>query len=82
LLREPQKLVLANAIWNLLTQDTPEIPGKVQFVLDGSSLLQHIPWKQWATYGDICTMYTDYVVKKYKETIVVFDGYDKSSTNI
>ena len=67
--------MLANAIWNLLTQDTPEIPGKVQFVLDGGSLLQHIPWKQGATYGDICTVYTEYVAKKYGEAIVVFDGY-------
>ena len=56
LLREPQKPMLANAIWNLLTQDTPEIPEKVQFVLDGGSLFQHIPWKQGATYGDICTV--------------------------
>ena len=80
LLREPQKPMLANAIWNLLTQDTPEIPEKVKFVLDGGSLLQHIPWKQGATYGDICTVYTDYVAKKYGEAIVVFDSYGKSST--
>ena len=62
-----------------MTQDTPEIPEKLKFVLDGGSLLQHIPWKQGATYGDICTVYTDYVVKKYREAIVAFDGYDKSS---
>ena len=79
LLRKSQKPMLANAIWNLVTQDTPEIPGKVQFVLDGGSLLQHIPWKQGATYGDICTVYTEYVAKKYGEAIVVFDGC-KSST--
>ena len=30
---------------NILMQDTPEIPEKVQFLLDGCSLLQHIPWK-------------------------------------
>ena len=45
LLKEPHKSVLANAIWNLLTQDSSEIPNKVQFVLDDGSLLQHIPWK-------------------------------------
>ena len=72
--------MLANAIWNLLPQDIPEIPGEVKFVLDGGSLLQRIPWMQGATYKDICTAYTEYVTKKYGEAIVVFDGYSESST--
>ena len=80
LLREPQKPVLANAIWDSLTQDSPGISGEVQFVLDGGSLLQRIPWTRGATYKEICTVYTDYVVKKYGEAIVVFDGYGESST--
>ena len=60
MLRESQKSVLANAIWNLLPQD---IPGEVKFVLDGGSLLQRIPWMQGATYKDIilCIAYTEYV---------------------
>ena len=33
-----------------------------------------------ATYREICTGYTDYMVKKYGEAIVVFDGYGESST--
>ena len=32
------------------------------------------------TYREICTVYTDYMVKKYGEAIVVFDGYGESST--
>ena len=80
LLREPQKPVLANTIWDNLTQDSPGISGEVQFVLDGGSLLQRIPWTRGATYREICTVYTDYVVKKYGEAIVVFDGYGESST--
>ena len=47
-------------------------------MLDGGSLLQHIPWKRGATYKEICTIYTDYVAKKYREAIVVFDGYGES----
>ena len=43
LLREPHKPALANAIWNLLAQDSSEITDKVQFALDGGSLLHHIP---------------------------------------
>ena len=77
LLREPQKSVLANAIWDILTQDIPGISGEVQFVLDGGSLLQRIPWTRGATYRDICTVY---VAKKYGEAIVIFDGYSESST--
>ena len=77
-LRESQKSVLANAIWNLLPQD---IPGEVKFVPDGGSLLQCIPWMQGATYKDIilCTAYTEYVTKKYGEAIVGFDDYSVSS---
>jgi len=61
--------------------DSSEIPTKdVQFVLNGGSLLQRIPWAQGATYGKICKAYTDYVAKKYGEAIIVFDGYEASST--
>jgi len=42
LLREPQKPVLANAIWTLLTPDSFGITGEVQYVLDGGALLQRI----------------------------------------
>ena len=58
LLREPQKSVLANSIWNCLTQECPEIPEDVEFVLDGGSLLQRIPWQHGMTYREICIVYT------------------------
>ena len=80
LLREPQKAVLTNAIWDTLTQDSPVLTGKVQYVLDGGSLLHRIPWTQGITYREICTVYTEYVTKKYGEAIVVFNGYGESST--
>ena len=31
-------------------------------------------------YGDICHQYTEYVRRKYKNAVVVFDGYDNMST--
>jgi len=80
MLRQPQKTALANAIWSELSHVSLEIPKEVQFVLDGGSLLQRIPWTQGKTYGEICTAYTDYVAKKYGEAIVVFDGYETLST--
>ena len=63
-----------------MTQDSPGISAEVQFVLDGGSLLQRIQWTRGATYREICTVYTDYVAKKYGEAIVIFDGYGESST--
>ena len=62
------------AIQDSLTQNVSGITREVQFVLDGGSLLQRIPWTRGATYREICAVYTDYVVKQYNETIVVFDG--------
>ena len=59
LLREPQKHVLANGIWGLVTPDIPRIIGEVQYVLDGGALLQRIPWIRGATYDlrTVCTYY-------------------------
>ena len=82
MLRELQKSVLANAIWNLLHTYIPGIPGEVKFVLGSSYLLQRIPWMQGATYKNICTAYTEYVTKKYGEAIIVFDGYSESTKDM
>ena len=80
LLREPQKPVLANAIWKLVESDIPTVPSEVQYVLDGGALLQRIPWSQGATYHDICTVYTDDVARKYGSAAIIFDGCGESST--
>lgn len=80
LLRQPQKPVLADAIWTLLTKDAPGITGQVHYVLDGGALVQRIPWARGSTYKGICTQYTEYVTKKYGQAKVVFDGYDGTST--
>lgn len=50
------------------------------YVLDGGALLQRIPWSCGSTYGDICHQYTEYVTRKYKNAIVVFDGYENMNT--
>ena len=43
--------------------------------MDGGALLQCIPWSCGSIYGSICHQYTEYVTRKYKDAIVVFDGY-------
>ena len=40
LLRQPQKPVLADAIWALLSPDDTSIPTEVQYVLGGGALVQ------------------------------------------
>ncbi len=80
LLREANKSSLANAIWDSLETGTcmPEPSGEVQFVLDGGALLHRIPWPHSPiTYNALCSLYTQYVVTKYGNAIVVFDGYSQ-----
>ncbi|KAJ8412509.1 hypothetical protein AAFF_G00128450 [Aldrovandia affinis] len=79
LLRQPQKPVLADAIWALHT-DLLGVTGHVQYVLDGGALVQRIPWTRGSTYKDICKLYSEYVTRKYGEAVVVFDGYQGTST--
>ena len=82
--RQPQKPVLADAIWAKLSSNATSGPKRdVQHVLDGRALLHRIPWPQGlATYRDICGLYCSYATKKYGNAIVVFDGYDMSTKNM
>ena len=49
-------------------------------MLDGGALLQRIAWTKGATSKEICTVYTEYVTRKYGNAVVVFDGYQSKST--
>ena len=83
LLREPPKPVLANAIWDTLMQNSPVLTGKVRYVLDGDSLLQHILWTRGESdhlQGELYSVHRVGVCyEKYGEVIVVFDGNGESS---
>ena len=82
-LREPQKPLFADALWAMLPSGLAGPSGTVKYILDGGALLQRIPWSGGLnTYEDICTVYTDYVERKYGANVatVVFDGYNGSST--
>ena len=75
-LHEAHKPVLADAIWSFLPdQSIPGLPRELQYVFDGGALLQCIPWPKGATFREICTVYTEYVTRKYGNEIVVFDSY-------
>jgi hypothetical protein len=79
-LREAQKSQLSDAIGSSSSQHQPALPEEVQYVLDGGALLQRIPWMRGSSFKAICRSYIDYVSKKYDKPIVVFDGYDSSTT--
>ena len=82
LLRETHKPALADAIWVLLGPDVQaDVPKKdSRYVLDGGALIQRIPWSRGSTYRCIVSQYTEYVTHKYRDAVVVFDGYDSTNT--
>ena len=49
-------------------------------VLDGGFLLHKVPWKKHDSFSTICRIYTDYVARRHKKPIIVFDGYESGPT--
>ena len=80
LMRRADKLKLAKSLLNMLDYTNLELSHNVEYVLDGSALLQRLPWKRGMTYSAICDLYVDYVKSNYKNAIVVFDGYEGGPT--
>ncbi|KAG1667442.1 hypothetical protein GQR58_018429 [Nymphon striatum] len=80
MLQQPQKAVLADAMWKMLSSSSNKPTGPVQYVLDGDALLHHVCWPKDTSYDQLCRIYVDYVTRKYGEAIIVFDGYGENST--
>ena len=81
LLREADKPSLANTIWSLGECNKKDVSEEhVQYVLDGGSLLQRLPWNKGETFGSICETYVDYVTRRYQTPTIVFDGYSTGSS--
>ena len=75
--KKANKAILAEAIWKVINANV-EYPRQltVQYVLDGGSLLQRLPWKRGSKFSSIYDSYVFYVIKKYNKAVVVFDGYE------
>lgn len=71
---EANKATLAEAMWSSTNSGEPT--GKVQYVVDGGSVLHRVSWSKGCTWEDILHLYTNYVTKRYDKAIVVFDGYN------
>ncbi|KAK3108216.1 hypothetical protein FSP39_003394 [Pinctada imbricata] len=78
LAREAHKSQLADAIWTDRDCGTDSLQSCRLFVLDGGSLLHRLSWPQKSTFGEIVQMYTQYVLNKFTNPCVVFDGYESA----
>lgn len=76
LMRSGNKATLADNLWSTAIEESPKPPDQVQYVLDGGALLHIIPWKKGTSWDEILSMYTKYVIHKYRQATIVFDGYD------
>ena len=74
-LREAKKSVIADALWEYVKLDIPNLPDDVHHVLDGGWLLHHLPWTKGKRYEELCQMYVDFIIAKYGSATIVFDGY-------
>ena len=71
---------MAESIYKMVQCQQTDIPKDIQYVLDGGNFLHKILWVKGSTYSEILKSYRNYVLSKYGEAIVVFDGYDVVST--
>ena len=78
--REASKSLLADAIWDDQCLADCQLEQDAQYVLDGGSLLQRIPWEMGTTFSKLCSTYIEHVKRTYQESIVVFDGYPDRPT--
>lgn len=55
-------------------------PSEFVYVVDGGALLHRVRWGASETFGEVASIYVDYVRKYYGKAHIVFDGYSLEST--
>ena len=79
LMRLADKSALTDVIWKLGDcASTTGIEMHTDCVLDGGSLLHRLPWTKGDTFLGICGNYIKYVMNRYADPIIVFDGYNST----
>ena len=74
---QANKPALANAIWEWTKElQTSQPSADVNYVIDGGSLLHHLPWPCDSTYDTVFSLGVQYVTCKYGQATIVFDGYE------
>ena len=75
--RQTNKPALANAIWERTKElQTSQPSADVNYVIDGGSLLHHLPWPRDSTYDTVFSLGVQYITRKYGQATIVFDGYE------
>ena len=70
--RQAKKHTLADYLWSLTEQQSVQLPQKVHYVLDGSSLLHHLMWGRGVTYNQVLQSYIDFVTRNYGKCYFVW----------
>ena len=88
-LQKPEKTQLARAIEEYASVQcdvaseqcdkavSNDIPKTDNYVLDGGSLVQCVPWTKGNTYGAITNSYVDFTFRNCRTATVVFNGYQE-----
>ena len=71
---------VSQSFWNISGKRDVTLSNNVQYVLDGGALLHRIPWARGTSFANILGSYSNYVKSHYGRAVVVFDGYEESST--
>ena len=76
MMSQANKASLADSLWSTTIDVSPKPSQQVQYVLDEGALLHKIPWTKGSSWDDILRLYTKYVVHRYKNALLIFDGYN------
>jgi hypothetical protein len=75
LLRKADKPALADALWKMTEIVQTPCLREAHYVLDGGALIHRVIWPRGTTYDDVCSLYVQYIQRRYGSPTVVFDGY-------
>lgn len=80
--RKANKPVLSEAIWSLTKDSQKEvnISDTAHYVVDGGALLHRVIWPLGVSYDTICSLYVQYIKRRYPRATIVFDGYESGPT--
>ena len=78
-MRKAAKAQLAKSLTDSVNSSVHRRQAK--HVLDGGALLHRVKWGKKMTYQDIAEQYVSYVRARYRQSCVVFDGYEQGPSD-
>jgi hypothetical protein len=81
MMRKADKSVLAKHLTSTTSSCELEPPVGHSYIVDGGWLLHKVKWQPGRTYGEIASMYSSFLRKRFGDQVtVVFDGYGSGGT--